>query len=99
MSELRDADAALEERQRNIATDGSLDPYRLLFMGMDLNADEVWTMSDEHAEAGIQWIADKIEEMKSAGEVPDVSLREVLQSVWLDGFSVAAMLFLRRAER
>ena len=103
MSELEDADAAIEERQLNIARvidpgHPHMDPYRLLFMGMDLDADEVWERAQTGARVALAEIAAEIKRAEDEDELPEIGLHDFFTSIWLDGFSVAAMLFLRRSE-
>lgn len=63
------------------------DAYRRLYIGMDLNADEIL----QHAEECAQ---DADSELVGGGD-----RGTVLRAVYMHGFSEAAMLFLRRSER
>jgi hypothetical protein len=100
MSEITEADEAVQARQESISesiADATglepLDVYRRLFVGMDLDAKDVLELSHEHAEAGCVLALEMMENRE------DVSLNDFLSSAWMDGFSVGCMVFLRRAGR
>lgn len=100
MSELREADEAVFARQEAItkalaeATGlKKLDVYRHLFIGMDLDTAEILELAEEHSQSGVECAVDELENGNGA-----LDLQTYLSASWMDGFSVAAMLFLRRRE-
>lgn len=99
MSELREADEAVQARQDTITEALSratgldkLAVYRHLFIGMDLDTREILDLAYEHAEAGAICAAESVQNDE------EIVFNDYLSASWMDGFSVAAMLFLRRQE-
>jgi hypothetical protein len=96
MSELREADEAVTRRQKSISEaiaratgKPSADVYRQLFIGMDVDAIEVQGVAWEHADAAA---------VLAVEEGGPIDFGTYLAASWMDGFSVAAMLFMRRRE-
>ena len=84
MSELKEAWKAIHARHEAIGD--SLD-LRPLFMGMDVSPMEVNEAAMAFAE---QTTGERVEQSQHSLDVA---------AAWADGFTVGAMLFLRRAER
>jgi len=98
MSEVRQADEAVHARAEAMSSlldsEGvsALDVYRRVFLGMGIDAADVLELSHLPADAQCELIKQNLDD----GE--EFSLNDYLSAAWMDGFSVAAMLFLRRTE-
>jgi hypothetical protein len=99
MSDLQAASEAIAARLEAIDPSMSedVDPWALMFVGFDVNSDDAWHLAGDYADAALVELGEAITRSVSRMERHALA-HGYFRSAWLDGFSVAAMLYLKRSE-